>query len=106
MCAFCIDVPDGRRFRLDSGSVGRAVFAGVSSSPDNSSNREAIATGEGTVDVVARVVREGFVRETLWRQTESVEIEAEQLSTGDRVLSAPVGIRLTIFSKRGRGGST
>jgi hypothetical protein len=46
---------------------------------------------------VARVVREGFVRDNPYGgKQESVEIEAEQLSTGDRVLSAPVGIPLTI----------
>ena len=46
----------------------------------------------GTVDVVARVVREGIVRDSPdGGKPKSVDVEAEQLSTGDRVLSAPVG---------------
>ncbi|HEY1966111.1 MAG TPA: hypothetical protein VGG59_14320 [Acidobacteriaceae bacterium] len=31
---------------------------------------------------------------------DSVDVETEQLSVGDRIMVAPVGIRLTIFSKR------
>jgi hypothetical protein len=64
-------------------------------------NLEAFATGEGTVDVTAHVVREGIVRDSPYTgKQESVDVETEQLSVGDRVLVAPVGIRLTIFSKR------
>ena len=53
---------------------------------------------------MARVVREGIVRDSLYKsKQESVDVEAEQLSTGDRVLSAPVGIQQTIFQQtRGR----
>jgi competence protein ComEC len=64
-------------------------------------NLEAFATGEGTVDVTAYVVREGIVRDSPYGgKQESVDVEAEQLSAGEHALSAPVGIRLTIFSKR------
>jgi competence protein ComEC len=64
-------------------------------------NLEAFATGEGTVDVVTHVVREGIVRDSPFGgKQESVDVETEQLSTGERQLSAEVGIRLTIFSKR------
>ena len=62
---------------------------------------EAFATGEGTVDVTAHVAREGIVRESPYGgRQESVDVETEQMSAGDHVLVAPVGIRLTIFSKR------
>ena len=89
---------------LVSGSAGHAVFAGVRRSQTTPPNLEALRTGEGTIDVVARVVPEGIVRDSLYKsKQESVDVEAEQLSTGDRVLSAPVGIRLTIFQQaRGR----
>lgn len=62
---------------------------------------EAFATGESIVDVNAYVVREGIVRDSPFGgKQESVDVAAEQLSVGDHQLSAPVGIRLTIFSKR------
>jgi len=66
-----------------------------------SPNLEAFATGEGTVDVTAHVVREGIARDSPYGDTqESVDVETEQLSAGDHVLNASVGVRLTIFSKR------
>ena len=50
---------------------------------------------------MARVVREGVVRDSPdGGKQKSVDVEAEQLSTGDGVLSAPVGIGGRFFSKR------
>ncbi len=64
-------------------------------------NLEAFATGEGRVTVLAHVVREGIVRDSPFGgKQESLDVEAEELATGDHRLAAPVGIRLTIFSKR------
>ena len=66
-----------------------------------SPNLEAFVTGEGTVDITAHVVREGIARDSPYGgKQESVDVETEQLSAGDHVLNALVGIRLTIFSKR------
>lgn len=74
------------------------VFDAAQSTPPN---LEAFATGEGTVDVVAHVTREGIVRVSPFGgKQESVDVEAEELSTGDRRTAAAVGIRLTVFSKR------
>ena len=64
-------------------------------------NLEAFATGEGTVDVVAHVTREGIVRDSPFGgKQESVDVETESLAAGDHRLAAPVGVRLTIFSKK------
>jgi competence protein ComEC len=64
-------------------------------------NLEAFATGEGTVEVTVHVTREGIVRESPYGgKQESVDVETEELAAGDHLLSTPVGIRLTIFSKR------
>ncbi len=64
-------------------------------------NLEAFATGEGTVEVTAHVMREGIVRDSPFGgKQESVDVETEELATGDHRSSAPVGIRLTIYSKR------
>ena len=64
-------------------------------------NLEAFATGEGKVEVTVHVTREGIVRDSPYGgKQESVDVETEELATGDHHLSAPVGIRLTIFSKR------
>ena len=71
--------------------------AGQSTPP----NLEAFSTGEGTVEVTGHVMREGIVRDSPYGgKQESVDVEAEELVTGDHRLDAPVGIRLTIFSKR------
>ncbi len=62
---------------------------------------EAFAAGEGAVDVIAHVIREGIVRDSPFGgKQESVDVEIEELVADDHHLSAPVGIRLTIFSKR------
>jgi competence protein ComEC len=64
-------------------------------------NLEAFATGEGTVEGTAHVMREGIVRDSPYGgKQESVDVETEQLETGGYRLSEPIGIRLTIFSKR------
>lgn len=63
-------------------------------------NLEAFSTGEGTVEVTAHVTREGIVRDSPFGgKQESVDVEAEELSTGEHQLTEPVGIRLTIYSK-------
>ncbi len=62
---------------------------------------DAFATGEGTVDVTAHVMREGIVRDSPFGgKQESVDVETEQLVSGDRHASASVGIRLTIYTQR------
>jgi competence protein ComEC len=64
-------------------------------------NLGAFSTGEGTVEVTAHVTREGIVRDSPFGgKQESVDLEAEEVSTGEHQLVAPVGIRLTIYSKR------
>jgi competence protein ComEC len=64
-------------------------------------NLDAFSTGEGTVEVIAHVTREGIVRDSPFGgKQESVDVETEELSSGERHLAAPVGIRLTIYSKR------
>jgi competence protein ComEC len=64
-------------------------------------NLEAFSTGEGTVEVTAYVTREGVVRDSPYGgKQESVDVETEELAMGDHRLTAPVGIRLTIFSKQ------
>jgi competence protein ComEC len=65
------------------------------------SNLGAFATGEGTVDVTAHVMREGIVRDSpSGGKQESVDVETEQLNSGDRQSSASIGIRLTIYTQR------
>lgn len=59
------------------------------------------ATGQDEVEVTARVMREGIVRDSPYGgNQESVDVESEQLRLGDRVFSEPVGIRLTVYSKK------
>ena len=66
-----------------------------------SPNLEAFATGEGTVEVTAHVMREGIVRDSPYGgKQESVDVETEELVSGEHRLEAPVGIRLTIFSQK------
>ncbi len=62
---------------------------------------QAFSTGQGEVAVTAHVIREGVVREGNYGgKQESVDVEAERLQVGERVLTAPIGIRLTIYSKQ------
>ncbi len=63
-------------------------------------NLEAFATGEGSVDVTAHVIREGIVRDgPFGGKQESVYVEAEEIVAAN-YLTAPVGTGLMIFSKR------
>lgn len=74
------------------------IFDAAQTTP---ANLEAFATGEGAVEVTAHVMREGIVRDSPYGgKQESVDVEAEQLISGEHRLDAPVGIRLTIFSKK------
>ncbi len=58
-------------------------------------------TGEELVDINARVIREGILRDSPYGgKQESVDVESEELRLGDRVVREPVGIRLTIYSKQ------
>ncbi|MGA9567073.1 MAG: ComEC/Rec2 family competence protein, partial [Candidatus Korobacteraceae bacterium] len=62
---------------------------------------QAFATGEGTVEVTAHVMREGIVRDSPFGgKQQSVDVETEELTTEDHHLAAPIGLRLTIFGKR------
>lgn len=58
-------------------------------------------TGQTGVEVTAHVIREGLIRDSPYGgRQESVDVESEELALGNRVLHEPVGIRLTIYSKR------
>ncbi|HEY4959914.1 MAG TPA: ComEC/Rec2 family competence protein [Terriglobales bacterium] len=64
-------------------------------------NLQAFATGQGTVEVTAHVMREGIVRDSPFGgKQESVDVETEELESGDLHSSATVGIRLTIYTQR------
>jgi competence protein ComEC len=68
--------------------------------PTIAENLQPFATGDEQVDVTAYVIREGLLRDSPYGgKQESVDVMAQQLQLGDRVLQAAVGIRLTIFSK-------
>ena len=69
--------------------------------PAIAANLQPFATGEREVSVIAHVMREGLVRDSPYGgKQESIDIESEQLQVGDRLLTEPVGIRLTIYSKK------
>ena len=69
--------------------------------PTIAENLQPFATGDDQVDVTAYVIREGLVRDSPYGgKQESVDVDAEQLQLGDRVLKAAVGIRLTIYTKQ------
>lgn len=64
-------------------------------------NLQAFGTGQGTVSITAHVIREGLVRESPYGgKQESVDVETENLTTGDRSSDARVGVRLTVYSKQ------
>ncbi len=64
-------------------------------------NLAAFATGEGAVEVTAHVMREGIVRDSPFGgKQESVDVETEELVSGDHHSSTTVGIRLTIYTQR------
>ncbi len=74
----------------------QAYDAAQSTPPD----LHAFATGEGEVTITGRVLREGLVRDSPYGgKQESVDLEADELATDNRVSKAQVGIRLTIFSR-------
>jgi hypothetical protein len=59
------------------------------------------ANGEDRVDVTAHVFREGLIRDSPYGgKQESVDVETEKLRLGDREVVAPVGVRLTLYSKQ------
>jgi competence protein ComEC len=59
------------------------------------------ATGQNEVEVTGYVIREGLVRDGRYGgRQESVDVTAERIQQGGRVLDAAIGIRLTIYSKR------
>ncbi|HZL67581.1 MAG TPA: ComEC/Rec2 family competence protein [Candidatus Limnocylindrales bacterium] len=69
--------------------------------PTIAENLQPFANGDEQVDVTAYVIREGLIRDSPYGgKQESVDVNAEQLQLGDRVLNAAVGIRLTIYSKQ------
>ncbi len=69
--------------------------------PAVAENLQPFATGQDAVDVTAHVLREGLVRDSPYGgKQESVDIETEQLRVGNRVSTAAVGVRLTIYSKQ------
>jgi competence protein ComEC len=69
--------------------------------PTIAENLQPFANGDDPVDVTAYVIREGLVRDSPYGgKQESVDVTAERLQLGDRVLKAAAGIRLTIYSKQ------
>ncbi len=73
--------------------------------PTVAENLQPFATGQDEVDVVAHVIREGLIRVSPYGgKQESVDVESEQLRLDNRQLSTPMGIRLTIYSKRSDQG--
>ncbi len=64
-------------------------------------NLQAFGAGEDEVDVTAHVIREGLIRDSPYGgKQESVDVDTEEIRLGDYVLVEPVGLRLTIYSKR------
>lgn len=64
-------------------------------------NLQPFGTGQSDIEITAHVLREGIVRDSPYGgKQESVDVESEELRRGDDVVREPVGIRLTIYSKR------
>ncbi len=64
-------------------------------------------SGEDTTEVTAHVVREGLLRDSPYGgKQQSLDVETEQLRSDNGTLTAPVGIRLSIFSKASDGNAT
>lgn len=69
--------------------------------PTIAENLQPLANGDEPVDVTACVIREGLIRDSPYGgNQESVDVTGERLQLGDYVFNAPVGIRLTIYSKQ------
>ena len=63
-------------------------------------NLQPFATGQDKVEVTAHVIREGLIRDGSYGgKQESVDLESEQLTLGDRVLNIRTGIRISIYTK-------
>ncbi len=68
--------------------------------PTLAEDLQPFANGDDPVDVIGYVIREGLVRDSPYGgKQESVDVTAEHLQLGDRILNTAVGIRLTIYSK-------
>lgn len=64
-------------------------------------NLQVYGTGQSEVEITAYVFREGLIRDSPYGgKQESVDIESDELRLGDRVLHEPIGIRLTVYSKK------
>jgi competence protein ComEC len=60
----------------------------------------AFATGERRVTITGHVIREGLIRDSPYGgKQESVDVESEEVATENRVRTAKVGVRLTIYSR-------
>ena len=69
--------------------------------PSVTDDLQLFANGEDETEVIAHVTREGLVRDSPYGgKQESVDVESEQLRAGSRVLREPLGIRLTLYSKK------
>lgn len=61
----------------------------------------AFGTGEGEVLVTGHVIREGLVRASPYGgKQESVDLETEELALAGHISHAPIGVRLTLYSKQ------
>ena len=59
------------------------------------------ANSEDAVAVIAHVTREGLIRDSPYGgKQESVDVESEQIRVADRVLREPIGMRLTLYSRK------
>ncbi len=69
--------------------------------PTVTDNLELFANGEDAVEVMGHVTREGLIRDSPYGgKQESVDMESEQIRARDCVLTDPIGIRLTLYSKK------
>lgn len=69
--------------------------------PALADNLQPFATGENKVDITAHVIREGLLRDSPYGgKQESVDVESESIRADDGVLHEPIGIRLTVYSKK------
>lgn len=69
--------------------------------PTVTENLQPFASHDSPIEVTGYVIREGLIRDSPYGgKQESVDLEAEQLQVDEHHCSTPVGIRLTIYSKR------
>jgi competence protein ComEC len=114
IAAFLVAITGAAFFRRRSPQIGFALAllavvplggfylqARDAAEPAIAQDLQPFATGQEEVEVTAYVVREGLVREGHYGgKQESVDVRTERLRRGERALDAPVGIRLTIYSKQ------